>query len=131
MPPFSFGGSGRPTVTLWLVSSSSRVPSSAVTAPIARLESAVAIFRWMLLRDLTGLMRDEPLGTRGSLHKLLWTYTDQHLHDLGSRMGGLPRLTGDSHWLRHFYWTRAESIFAGSSEIQKNLIAERILGLPR
>ena len=98
---------------------------------IARLEAAVAIFRWTLQRDLSGLMQGEPLGTRGSLHKLMWTYADQYLHEVGARMGGMPRLTGDSRWLRHLYWTRAESIFAGSSEIQKNLIAERILGLPR
>ena len=98
---------------------------------VARLETAVAVFRWMLLKDLTDLRAGKPLGTRGSLHKLMWTTGDQALFNLGTRLGGLERLTGDSEWIRHLYWTRAESIFAGSTEIQKNLIAERILGLPR
>ncbi|HYH49410.1 MAG TPA: acyl-CoA dehydrogenase family protein [Acidimicrobiia bacterium] len=98
---------------------------------LARLETAVAIFRWTLLRDQTDLEAGRPIGNKGSLHKLMWANTDQALFELASRMGGLERLTGDSHWIRHYYWTRAESIFAGSNEIQRNLIAERILGLPR
>jgi alkylation response protein AidB-like acyl-CoA dehydrogenase len=98
---------------------------------LARLETEVAIYRWMLLRDQTDLMAGREIGAKGSLHKLTWAKIDQAMVDLATRMGGMERITGDSHFIRHYYWTRAVSIFAGSSEIQKNLIAERILGLPR
>ncbi|MGH8999266.1 MAG: hypothetical protein ACRDY7_07740 [Acidimicrobiia bacterium] len=40
---------------------------------------------------------------RGSLHKLPWTNADQALYDLGSRLGGMARLTGDTHWMRHYH----------------------------
>ena len=42
-----------------------------------------------------------------------------------------PHARAEMDWAREFLWSRAGTIYAGSSEIQKNVIGERILGLPK
>jgi alkylation response protein AidB-like acyl-CoA dehydrogenase len=99
---------------------------------LAGLESSVAILRWLLLRDLSRLQAGAQLGAEGSLHKALWSDLDQRLHQVATDVRGLAAVTGDAdRWQQRMLYTRAETIFAGSSEIQRNIIAERILGLPR
>jgi alkylation response protein AidB-like acyl-CoA dehydrogenase len=91
----------------------------------------VEILRWQLLRDLARHQRGLPVGAEGSLHKLAWSETDQRLHLLATRVRGPRGVLASDRWQRRFLYTRAETIFAGSSEIQRNIIAERLLGLPR
>ena len=42
-----------------------------------------------------------------------------------------PRSRPDVDWAYHYLWSRAGTIYSGSSEIQKNIIGERVLGLPK
>jgi alkylation response protein AidB-like acyl-CoA dehydrogenase len=78
-------------------------------------------------------------GPEGSLLKLYWSEMSQRLHDLAmavlgpaSSLGrGARDNPGNGSWQRSWLYYHAASIFAGTNEIQRNIIAERVLGLPR
>ena len=90
-------------------------------------------------RTLTGLLRHGKPGPESSLVKLFWSEMSQRLHDTamdvlgthGQLVKGDPRAVSMGRWQRSYLYYRAASIFAGTSEIQRNNIAERVLGLPR
>jgi alkylation response protein AidB-like acyl-CoA dehydrogenase len=91
------------------------------------------------LRTLTRLERRQPLGAESSFIKLFWSEMSQRLHDtlmelLGPR--GLcwqpgARAVAGGRLSRSYLYYRSASLFAGTSEIQRNILAERVLGLPR
>ncbi|MGH2830591.1 MAG: acyl-CoA dehydrogenase family protein [Actinomycetota bacterium] len=99
----------------------------------------VEVFRLHNLRTLTRLSRGEPIGAESSVVKLVWTQTTQRLYEMAGEIFGPEALVmpGDDNaldrgrWARGILWSRASSIAGGTSEIQHNIIAERILGLPR
>ncbi len=75
-------------------------------------------------------------GPEGSIDKLLWSEGFQRLCKLGVALVGskaaLGEVSGEAAAIVHYYlYSRGRTIAAGSSEIQRNIIAERILGLPR
>jgi alkylation response protein AidB-like acyl-CoA dehydrogenase len=88
---------------------------------------------------LSAAMKGAPAGAEGSAVKLLWSESHQRLFDLAMDvLGPLAQLgpqemsaPREGRWQRDFLWTRAETILAGTSEIMRNIISERALGLPR
>lgn len=90
-------------------------------------------------RTLTRIERKQPLGPEASFVKLFWSEMSQRIHDtLMAVLGpdGLcwqpgPRAIEGGRLVRSFLYYRSASIFAGTSEIQRNILAERVLGLPR
>jgi alkylation response protein AidB-like acyl-CoA dehydrogenase len=90
-------------------------------------------------RALTRLLRGNPPGPEGSVPKLQWAEANQRLQELavdiqsarGQLYQGDPSLIDDAYWQYGFLRARANSIEGGTSEIQRNIIAERVLGLPK
>jgi alkylation response protein AidB-like acyl-CoA dehydrogenase len=90
-------------------------------------------------RTLTQIRRSGAPGPESSLVKLFWSEMSQHLHDTAMQVLGVhgqywpgePRAVGRGRWLRSYLYYRAATIFAGTSEVQRNIIAQRVLGLPR
>lgn len=81
-------------------------------------------------RTLSRLARGEQPGPESSWVKLTWTDMTQHLSDAGlAVLGPEAPLTGP--WQRQWLWSKAASIAGGTSEIQRTIIGERLLGLPR
>jgi alkylation response protein AidB-like acyl-CoA dehydrogenase len=88
---------------------------------------------------LSAAMKGAPAGAEGSAVKLLWSESHQRLFDLAMDVLGPlaqlgpqePSAPREGRWQRDFLWTRAETILAGTSEIMRNIISERALGLPR
>jgi hypothetical protein len=78
------------------------------------------------LRMLSRLSRGEEPGPESSVVKLQWSTLTQHLSDLALRLA-----PDDPVWSRQFLWSKAASIAGGTSEVQKTIIGERLLGLPR
>jgi len=81
-------------------------------------------------RTLTRLGRGEEPGPESSLVKLAWTDMTQHLSITALQILG-PDAPLSGRWSRQWLWSGAASIAGGTSEIQKTIVAERILGLPR
>ncbi len=70
-------------------------------------------------------------GPGGSVDKLLMTWTEQSLgHAALSVSGSQAVVDGDDVALKIYLYSRAQSVMGGTSQIQKNIIAQRILGLP-
>jgi len=69
-------------------------------------------------------------GPEGSIDKLLMTWVEQAVGDSALTVGGRSHDVGDSAHLRTYLYSRAQSVMGGTSQIQKNLVAWRILGLP-
>ncbi len=58
------------------------------------------------------------------------TWVDQWLHSAALDAGGLDPLVEPGR-LELYLWARAASIFGGTSQVQRNIVAQRLLGLPR
>jgi len=69
-------------------------------------------------------------GPEGSVDKLLMTSTEQTVGHAALSIGGTSHDGGDPTWLNVYLYSRAQSVMGGTSQIQRNLIARRILGLP-
>jgi alkylation response protein AidB-like acyl-CoA dehydrogenase len=99
----------------------------------------VEIFRLHNDRTLSRLSRGEELGAESSIVKLWWAGVSQRLYEVATAALGADAFLGseDAHaidggrWAHELLATRANSIQGGTSEIQRNIIGERLLGLPR
>jgi alkylation response protein AidB-like acyl-CoA dehydrogenase len=90
------------------------------------------VLRLHNLRTLTRLGRGEEPGPESSWVKLMWTTMTQHLSETGLAVTGRdPTAALAGPWARQWLWSRAASIAGGTSEIQRDIIAGRILRLPR
>ncbi len=99
----------------------------------------VEIFRLHNARTLTRLALGQELGPQSSIVKLFWANLSQRLYNTAVTALGPDALllpddeasVDDGRWVLGFLASRATSIMGGTSEIQRNIIGERVLGLPR
>ena len=71
-------------------------------------------------------------GLEGSIAKLLWSEETQNLHQVAMDVLGASAVSGEAQdWFHAYLWSRAASIYGGTSQIQKKVIAQRVLGMPR
>jgi alkylation response protein AidB-like acyl-CoA dehydrogenase len=76
----------------------------------------------------------KPIGAESSANKLFWSQLDVRIHETALRLLGQRATwtTGpESRWLDGFLFSLAGPIYAGTNEVQRNVVAERVLGLPR
>jgi alkylation response protein AidB-like acyl-CoA dehydrogenase len=98
---------------------------------IARLKIGVEGLRLGSLRSLTQQMKVGIPGPEGSIAKLQWADTHQALTELAVELGGVEALRVGSPWAYRYLRSRANSIEGGTSDVLRNIIAERVLGLPK
>jgi alkylation response protein AidB-like acyl-CoA dehydrogenase len=102
------------------------------------------LIRERLVQSWTGLqaMRSYALATmdveqpgQDNVSKLLWANWHRELGEIAMDVQGMAGLTLENgefdEWQRLYLFSRADTIYGGSNEIQRNIIAERVLGLPR
>lgn len=95
---------------------------------------AYKLFTW---NTVSRVLEGADVGLEGSINKIFWSELDRDLHEtalevrgpLAEVRGGDDITTG--RWVDDYLFSIAGPIYAGTNEIQRNIIAERILGLPR
>jgi alkylation response protein AidB-like acyl-CoA dehydrogenase len=88
-------------------------------------------YRLNTLQTVTRLSDGARIGPESSLNKVFWSEMDIALHEAGLRLLGDEGERADTAWMKGFLFSLAGPIYAGTNEIQRNVIAERVLGLPR
>jgi alkylation response protein AidB-like acyl-CoA dehydrogenase len=115
---------------------------------LGQIAAEIENMRYASLRILSGMEKGLRPGPESSLAKLTYSELDKRIREMmldvlgpwGQVLSGAPAEytlgidseEGDNQsWASAFLWARAGTIYAGSSEIQKNIIGERVLGLPK
>ena len=88
---------------------------------------AYRLYTWGTVTRLAG---GGEMGAAGSVNKVFWSELDIALHETALDLLG-PGSEVDSRWLDGYLFSLSGPIYAGTNEIQRNIVAERILGLPR
>ena len=103
---------------------------------LARASVELEVMRMHALRSL-GAFDSGSQGPEASVSKLLWARWHRGLGELAMDVAGASALTVDAapyeldRLQSLFLFSRADTIYGGSDEIQRNIIAERVLGLPK
>ncbi len=88
---------------------------------------AYRLYTW---GTVTRLARGGDMGAAGSVNKVFWSELDVALHETALDLLGAEAEV-ESRWLDGYTFSLSGPIYAGTNEIQRNIVAERILGLPR
>jgi alkylation response protein AidB-like acyl-CoA dehydrogenase len=119
-----------------------------VRAKLGKIYTELEVQRYAALRALSALTKGDSPGAAASITKLSYSEFEKRYYEVALEVlgpygqvtdGGLEESTLDvdsssgvrSSWAYAFLWSRAGTIYSGSSEIQKNVIGERVLGLPK
>ncbi|MFD2416763.1 acyl-CoA dehydrogenase family protein [Amycolatopsis pigmentata] len=105
------------------------IDDPALRDELNRAEIGLRVLRAHALRTL-----GESAGPEVAVGKLLWAGWHRRLGELAVRARGARALVADpglDEWQRLFLFSRADTIYGGSDEIERTIIAERILGLPK
>jgi alkylation response protein AidB-like acyl-CoA dehydrogenase len=124
---------------LRLAASTGAFDDTRLCRKLAQAYVEVRLFQLQNWRSLSKLAKSEEPGPEGSISKLYWSEMSQRLHRLALEVlgpaaplwRGASQNPGDGSWQRSWLYYNAASIFAGTNEIQRNVIGERVLGLPR
>jgi len=103
--------------------------SAVVRDALAARYTDVRVLELLAKRMLGAMIAGRMPGPEGSVIKLAWGSTDQALSNTAVDVLGLPALTGS--WAWNLLGSRSLTIAGGTTEVNKNIIGERVLGLPR
>ena len=130
--------------------STGKIDDPVVRQDLAWVHSKVQILRFLGMRSLTQVLSGQVLGPESSINKLLWSELFQRMTEIGMHLYGAEAMApageaplspvftetkGDPRSSKamadHFLGARPASIYSGSNEIQRNIVGERVLGLPK
>ena len=122
-----------------LATDNGRLDDPLVADGLAQCFVELRVLRLHNWRTLSRLGRGEAPGAESSWVKLAWTLMTQHMSELALDVvgeaaplwGRADRNPADGAWQRQWLWSKAASIAGGTSEVQRTIIGERLLGLPR
>ncbi|NHC21684.1 acyl-CoA dehydrogenase [Nocardioides sp. IC4_145] len=112
-----------------LYRSTERPPAAAADRVVDAWVKAQA-YRLYTWGTVTRLAAGGDMGAAGSVNKVFWSELDIALHETALDLLG-PEAEVASPWLDGYTFSLSGPIYAGTNEIQRNIVAERILGLPR
>jgi len=138
--PARFQDTARKLVDLYRRTVASGAPvASGLREKVARCWMDAEAYTLNTYQTVSRLMAGGKIGAEASLNKIFWSELDLKMHEtalalLGVRAELLPSApaAGDvDDWLDGYLFALAGPIYAGTNAIQRNIIAERILGMPR
>jgi alkylation response protein AidB-like acyl-CoA dehydrogenase len=96
-------------------------------------------YRWHTYATAARMIEGKGVGAESSINKLFWSEMDLKLHEtalglLGETAeleSGASLAADDGAWVKGFQFALAGPIYAGTNEVQRNIVAERVLGLPK
>jgi len=88
-------------------------------------------YQLQTLQTVTRISEGGNTGPESSLTKVFWSELDVRLHETALRHLGPDAELEDNGWMKGYQFALSGPIYAGTNEIQRNVIAERVLGLPR
>jgi len=98
---------------------------------LGELHLKAEVLRLTAYRGLTQIERYGQPGPEGSLTKWMWSETNQQLAQLAADLIGPQALAAGTPWSYELLRSRGNTIEGGTTEILKNIVAERVLGLPK
>jgi alkylation response protein AidB-like acyl-CoA dehydrogenase len=98
---------------------------------LGELHLRTEVLRLTAYRGLTAVQRYGQPGPEGSLTKWMWSETNQQLTQLAADLIGPEALAAGGSWSYELLRARGNTIEGGTTEILKNIVAERVLGLPK
>jgi alkylation response protein AidB-like acyl-CoA dehydrogenase len=104
---------------------------------LAELVTESHVFSWLSYRDLTRYQGGDEPGPETSLSKMGWSEAQKRLRTFAIELTGMDCVATSNAddaadpFIDLWMWSAAQTIYGGTSEIQRNIVAERMLGLPR
>jgi alkylation response protein AidB-like acyl-CoA dehydrogenase len=96
---------------------------------VARVYMEGELLKLISDRAISAEIHGRTMGPEGSIAKLQWSETEQHIAELATEILGADGLSGS--WAHDRVYGRSLTIAGGTTQVNKNIIAQRILGLPR
>ena len=138
--PARFQNTARKLVELYReVAASGSDLDPALRDTVARCWMDAEAYALNTYQTVSRLLAGGKIGAESSLNKIFWSELDMKMHEtglalLGARgelLPGTEEAEGVGDWLDGYLFALSGPIYAGTNEVQRNIIAERILGLPR
>jgi alkylation response protein AidB-like acyl-CoA dehydrogenase len=115
------------------------IKDPAIRQKLAQSVIELEIMRLNSLRAMSQYLNGMPRGPEASIIKLYWSHAAQNFYEtalealgpLAGLAGGDPLSPGAGRFQQSYLQSRAFTIYSGSSEVQRNIIGERLLGLPK
>ena len=98
---------------------------------LGELHLKAEVLRLTAYRGLTAIEKYGQPGPEGSLTKWMWSETNQQLTQFAADLLGAEGLRAGSRWSSELLRARGNSIEGGTTEVLKNIVSERVLGLPK
>lgn len=104
-------------------------PTALQRQELARRYSELKTLEWLATRSISAALHDRQPGAEGSVIKLAWSRAGQRLARTAVELFGMAALDGP--WAQALLSSPSLAIAGGTTEVNKNIVAERVLGLPR
>jgi alkylation response protein AidB-like acyl-CoA dehydrogenase len=115
----------------WARAEAARADDPRVRALLGEAYTALRVLQVHVQISLAARATGGPPHEAGSIDKLLMTHADQRIRRILLDLSGSAPHLGAGDVLRDYFWSRAQSIFGGTQQIQRNIVAQRLLGMPR
>ncbi len=137
--PARFQETARRLVQLYLENEATASQDPAIKEAVIRAWMDAEAYCLSTYQTACRLTQGGKIGAESSTNKIFWSELDQNMHAtamsiLGARaelLAHAPAAQGVGNWLDGWLFSQSGPIYAGTNEIQRNIIAERMLGMPR